>query len=311
MSLIPLSREEADKLKHHASAASIILSGSLALLKMAAAFYSGSLAVLSSMIDSLSDILASSITFVAIKFSAKPASDRHRYGYGKAEAVSALFQAAFIAGSGIFVMCDAAGRLLQPRELEQTGLAITVMIISLVLTLVLIAYQKRVAKLTNSQAINADSEHYVVDILTNASIIVSLAMVKFFGIDWFDTVTAFAIAGYLLLNAYALAKDAVAMLLDRELDDTIRTNVEKIITTHKAVKGFHDLRTRSLGNEYMFELHLELDGNLSLYDAHDIADLVEADILKAYPNAQVIIHEDPAGIQENRLDTQLIRSAKK
>lgn len=311
MSLTPLSKEEADRLKHRASAASIILAGVLALLKMAASFYSGSLAVLSSMIDSLSDILASSVTFIAVKFSAKPASDKHRYGYGKAEAVSALFQAAFIAGSGIFVIYDAAGRLLEPRELEQTGLAIVVMVISLISTLWLIAYQKHVAKLTKSQAINADSEHYVVDILTNASIILSLTVVKFFDIDWFDTLTAFAIAGYLLFNAYTLARDAVAMLLDCELDDEICTNVENIIKSHKAIKGFHDLRTRSLGNDYMFEIHLELDGNLSLYDAHDLSAAVETDILRAYPNAQVIIHEDPAGIQEKRLDARLISTAKK
>lgn len=307
MSSNRLSKKEADKLKHRASVASISLAGVLSLLKLGAAFYSGSLAVLSSMIDSLSDILASAITFVAIKFSAKPASEMHRYGYGKAEAVSALFQAAFIAGSGLFVMYDAVARLLQPRALEQTGLAIAIMVISLVSTLVLISYQKYVARVTESQAINADSEHYVVDILTNSSIILSLTVVKIFDIDWFDTLTAFAIAVYLLVNAYQLACEAINLLLDHELDEDIRDNIKKIVTANPNVKGMHDLRTRSLGNEYMFELHLELDGNQTLYRAHEISDAVEQALIKAYPNAQVIIHQDPEGIKEQRLDNQLTR----
>ncbi len=310
MSLNRLSKQEADKLKHRASVASIALSGMLSLLKLGAAFYSGSLAVLSSMIDSLSDILASAITFVAIKFSAKPASEMHRYGYGKAEAVSALFQAAFIAGSGLFVMYDSLTRLMQPRALEQTGLAIAIMVISLVSTLFLISYQKHVAKVTESQAINADSEHYVVDILTNASIILSLTVVKLFDIDWFDTLTAFVIAVYLLINAYRLACEAINLLLDHELDDDIRDNIKKIVSAHKEVKGMHDLRTRSLGNEYMFELHLELDGGQTLYQAHEISDAVEQTLIKAYPNAQIIIHQDPAGIKEHRLDNQLTRRRK-
>lgn len=310
MSSNRLSKQEADKLKHRASVASIALSGMLSLLKLGAACYSGSLAVLSSMIDSLSDILASAITFVAIKFSAKPASEMHRYGYGKAEAVSALFQAAFIAGSGLFVMYDSLTRFMQPRALEQTGLAIAIMVISLVSTLFLISYQKHVAKVTESQAINADSEHYVVDILTNASIIVSLMVVKLFDIDWFDTLTAFVIAVYLLINAYRLACEAINLLLDHELDDDIRDNIKKIVSAHKEVKGMHDLRTRSLGNEYMFELHLELDGSQTLYQAHEISDAVEQTLIKAYPNAQIIIHQDPAGIKEHRLDNQLTRRRK-
>jgi len=310
MSSHQLNRKDADKLKYKASIASISVSGMLTILKLFASLYSGSLAVLSSMIDSLSDILASAITFIAVKISAKPATDIHRYGYGKIEAISALMQAAFIAGSGLFVMYDAITRIFQPKIIEQTGWALLIMTISLICTLILIGYQKHVAKLTNSQAINADSEHYVVDVLTNISIIISLVAVKIFEINWIDTLTAFGVAIYLLINAYKLAKDAIDVLLDKELDSDIRHNVKNIIKSHSFVKGVHDLRTRNLGNEYMFELHLELDGNLSLYDAHDLSEMIENDINETYPNAQVIIHQDPAGIKEKRLDTQLIRTKK-
>jgi len=288
MSLSHLDKESADKLKNRAATASIALAFALSLLKLLATALSGSLAVLSSMIDSLSDVLGSGITYIAVKYSARPATKAHRYGYGKAEAVSALIQALFVAGSGLFVVYDAIMRFKHPRIIEDTPLAIGIMAISLISTLLLISYQKHVAKLTQSQAILADSAHYVVDILTNL-------------------LTAFAIALYLLWNAYQLAKTALATLLDHELSEEVRSNIQNIIAKHDFVQGFHDLRTRDSGNDYLVEIHLELDGNLSLFEAHRLSDIIESDILKEYPNAQIIIHQDPAGICEDRLDTKLVK----
>lgn len=307
MSLPLLDKATSDKLKHRAAVASISLAILLSGLKLFATIASGSLAVFSSMIDSVSDVLGSAITFIAIKYSTRPATDHHRYGYGKAEAISALIQAFFVAGSGLFVLYDAFLRFFHPRVLDETPLAIAIMVFSLVATLVLIAYQKYVAKLTQSQAIDADSAHYVVDILTNSSIILSLTVVKFFEIYWFDTLTALVIAIYLLYNAYQLVVEAFDVLLDRELSDDIRQNINNIISRHEFVKGFHDVRTHSLGNEYMIEIHLELDGRLSLYEAHQLSDQVETAIIKEYPNAQVIIHQDPSGVSEDRLDAKLKR----
>ncbi len=307
MSSLHSDRQTNDRLKHRAAVASILLAFLLSGLKLFATIASGSLAVFSSLIDSISDVLGSAITFVAVKYSTKPASVRHRYGYGKAEAVSALIQAFFVAGSGLFVLYDAVVRFFHPRVLEETPLAIGIMVFSLLATLVLIAYQKHVATLTKSQAINADSAHYVVDILTNTSIIISLTVVKFFEIYWFDTLTALVIAVYLLYNAYQLITEAFAVLLDHELSDDIRKNIGRIISAHDFVKGFHDVRTHSLGNEYLFEIHLELDGRLSLYEAHQLSDKVETAILEEYPNAQVIIHQDPSGVAEERLDEKLTK----
>ena len=119
--------------------------------------------------------------------------------------------------------------------------------------------------------------------------------------------TALVIAIYLLYNAYQLVVEAFDVLLDRELSDDIRQNINNIISRHEFVKGFHDVRTHSLGNEYMIEIHLELDGRLSLYEAHQLSDQVETAIIKEYPNAQVIIHQDPSGVSEDRLDAKLKR----
>lgn len=307
MSSLPPNPVETNRLKQTATCASVVLSVSLMLLKLFASLYTGSLAVLSSLVDSVSDIFASVITFVAVRFASQPASREHRYGYGKAEALSALVQSAFVAGSGVFVIYEGIYRVFHPHPLADAGLGITVMVISLLATLALIAFQRYVVKKTRSLAVSADSVHYTVDVATNGSIIASLIVVKFFGIDWFDTAAAVFISFYLLLNAYKIAKDAVSLLLDRELPPEIRETVVKIVANSSFCRGLHDLRSRDLGGVYLFEFHLELDGNLSLYEAHKLGDIIEFEIKRLYPGAQVIIHQDPAGLEEERLDNRLVK----
>lgn len=313
MSLKPryLTQQQKNKLKKSATAASLTLSICLCLLKTFGAFYTGSLAVLSSMIDSLTDVFASAVTVVAVRFSSQPESYYFRYGYGKAESISALIQSAFIAGSGIFIMYDGLSRLVNPRPIEQTTAGIIIMVIALISTLLLISYQRYVTRMTKSQAISADSAHYMVDVMTNISIIASLLVVKYFNLSWFDSLTAILISAYLLYNAYKIAKEAVKTLMDAELDDEIRRQIKKIVMECPFSKGMHDLRTRDLGGRYMFEFHLELDGELSLAAAHDMTDLVEDNLLDAFPNSVIIIHEDPVGIKEDRLDNKLKKPLKK
>lgn len=302
--------EYLNKLKRLAATLSVSLAVALCFLKIFGSIYTGSLAILSSLIDSLADVFASSLSFVAIKFSTRPASLEHRYGYGRAESISALAQAAFIAGSGLFVMYDGITRIINPAPLEQTDFGIMVMAISLLATLALIAFQKYVTKKTASPAIKADSAHYTVDVLTNLSIIISLLVVKFLGINWFDILTAFVISAYLIFNAYKLAAEAVAALTDRELSSDIRQKVIEIVSNSEGIKGYHDFRSRDLGGTYFFEIHLELDGNLTLNITHQLTDKVEEAIKKQFPEAQVIIHQDPYGLRENRLDYTIEGSCK-
>ena len=295
-----LTTEQINRLKKTATTASLTLAISLCLLKTFGAFYTGSLAVLSSMIDSLTDIGASLITVIAVRFSSQEESYSFRYGYGKAESISALVQAAFIAGSGIFVMYDGVNRLIYPRPIEQTTIGILIMVIALVSTLGLIAFQ-----LTDSKAIEADSAHYMVDVMTNLSIILSLCVVSWFGISWFDSLTAIGISAYLLYNAYKIAAESIKTLMDAELSPEIRKEIKKIVMSSPFAKGIHDLRTHDLGGKYMFEFHLELDGELPLSAAHDMTEMVEDNIWEVYPNAVIIIHQDPVGIEEERLDSKL------
>lgn len=299
------NNEQINKLKTIAVYASVSLSMALCVIKTLAFAYTGSLAILSSLIDSLSDVFASSITYIAVKFSTKPANCNHRYGYGRAESLSALIQAAFVAGSGLFVLYDGFNRIFNPTTIQQTTFGIVIMIISLVSTFILILFQKHVAKITNSIAISADSEHYKVDILTNFSIIISLVAVKVFNINWLDILTAALISIYLIYNAYKIAYEAIGSLTDKELDEKIRNKVVQIIKSCADIKGFHDFRSRDLGGVYFFELHLEFDGNLTLFETHKLTEIVENKIKAEFDNSQVIIHQDPYGINETRLDDTL------
>jgi len=303
--LLTDNKPDIARLKKIAACASVALAVALSAIKLFAALYTGSLAVLSSLVDSMADVFASVITLVAVQFSMQPANRRHRYGYGKAEALSALIQSAFIAGSGAFVLYEGIKRFIIPQPIDDSGLGLAVMGVSLLATVALIIFQRYVVKKTQSIAVQADSVHYMVDVVTNLSVIAGLAMVKFFQIYCFDTVAAVFVSGYLLFNAYGIAKNAVSMLLDKELEPQIRSRVKEIIRNCSFVCGMHDFRSRDLGGVYFFELHLELDGNLSLYEAHRLTDVVEHEIKKEFPESQVIIHQDPAGLEEHRLDDQL------
>ena len=301
-----LSKKKSEHLKKIAASGSISLAVALCLLKGLGAAFTGSLAVLSSMIDSLSDIIASVITFFAVKISGRPASCEYRYGYGKAEALSAVMQAMFIAMSGAFVLYDALYRLVKAEVLQKTDFGLAVMIVSMVLTIGLVVFQRYVARVTKSKAILADSMHYSVDILTNGAIIISLIVIHIWHINWIDAVMAILVAVYLLYNAYDLAKESMELLLDKELDDSIRSNVLRIIRSHYLHPEVHDLRTRDLGGTYLFEFHLELDGSLDLTSAHQYTVEVEDLLRKAYPEAQIIVHQEPQGINDERLDNRLI-----
>ncbi len=294
-----------NRLKKIAASGSISLALMLCLLKGIGAAFTGSLAVLSSMIDSLSDILASLITYIAVKYSGRPASCDYRYGYGKVEALSAVVQAMFIAMSGAFVLYDALRRLALNEPVQQTTIGVIIMVISLILTLVLVIFQRYVAKVTKSKAILADSMHYSVDIMTNGAIIVSLLLIHIWHINWIDAIMAIIVAVYLLYCAFDLAKDSVPLLLDKELSDDIRRDVLRIIRSHPLHPEVHDLRTHDLGGAYLFEFHLELDGKLDLTTAHQYSEEVVELLQKVYPEAQVIVHQEPQGIEDDRLDNRL------
>jgi ferrous-iron efflux pump FieF len=276
-----------------ASIASVITAGFLIVAKLIAWYITGSISLLASLVDSVMDSIASLINLFAIRYSLQPADEDHRFGHGKAEPLAGLTQAAFIAGSAIFLVLHAIDRLRHPHPLEQVGIGVGVMLLAIVLTLVLLAIQRYVIRKTDSTAIRADSLHYATDLLTNMSILLALYL-STLGWSWADPVFAIAVAIYIFYSAFQIGHDAFQQLMDRELPDDMLDKIQATAMSHPAVTGTHETRTRQSGQTRFVQLHLELDESLTLKEAHAIADEVEMEIKTFLPGAEVIIHQDPA-----------------
>ena len=281
-----------------ATYASVVTAGILIAGKLGAWLMTGSVSVLASLVDSMMDIAASLINLFAVRYSLMPADKEHRFGHGKAESLAGLAQATFIAGSAVFLILHAFDRLLHPRPLEDVAVGIGIMVFAIVSTLVLLAIQRHVIRETGSTAIRADSLHYLTDLLTNASIIIALLLA---GIGWqgADSLFGMGIALYILYSAWHIGHDAFQLLMDRELPDEQREQIRQAALAHTQVRGIHDLRTRRSGQDLFIQMHMELDDDLSLFDAHAIADEVDLAIRKIYPEADIIIHKDPHSLEEN------------
>jgi ferrous-iron efflux pump FieF len=259
-----------------------------------------SVSVLSSLVDSLLDVAASTVNLLAVRHALTPADREHRFGHGKAEPLAGLAQSAFIAGSAALLLLEAVRRLSFPQPVANSTIGIVVIAFSIVVTLALVAFQRHVIRRTASVAISADSLHYASDLVLNGSVIASLVLVRWLEWPTIDPLFGIAIGVYILWNALRIARLSLDLLMDRELPDAERTRIRKLALAHPEVRNVHDLRTRSTGPHIFVQMHLELDGAMPLLQAHNIADAVEASIREAYPNAEVIIHQDPEGVEEAR-----------
>ncbi len=281
-----------------ATYASVSVASVLIAAKLTGWLMTDSVAILGSLVDSLLDAGASVINLLAVRHALTPADREHRFGHGKAEALAGLAQAAFIAGSAVFVLFQAGERLVDPRLPSQSETGIAIILFSIGLTLGLVAFQAFVVRRTGSLAISADSLHYRSDLLMNIGVIAALGLTAWFGTAVIDPLFAAAIGLYILYGAVRIFRRAIDPLMDRELPDDQRARIRNIALDHPDVRGLHDLRTRSSGVRTFIQLHLVLDPDMSLIKAHAIADAVEADIMAAFPGAEVIIHQDPDGIDE-------------
>jgi len=286
------------RLLRRATVAAVGVAGALVCLKLAAWLHTGSVALLGSLIDSLLDVAASAVNLIAVRQALVPADHEHRFGHGKAEPIAALGQAAFIAGSAAFLSLQAVDHLTHARPVSHGLIGVAVMGVSIAATLALVAYQRSVIRRTRSLAIAADSLHYVGDVLVNIAVIVALVLVEWLGWSAIDPAFALAIAAYVFWNAAKIGRQALDLLMDREFADADRQRIRAIALAHPQVRAVHDLRTRSAGPQAFIQFHLELDGEMSLSEAHRISDMVEAAVIRAFPGAEVIIHQDPAGLEE-------------
>ena len=294
----PVNR--ADRMKRRATYAAVGVAVTLILFKTVAWLVTGSVSLLSTLIDSMLDLAASMINLFAVRQATTPADREHRFGHGKAEPLAGLVQAAFVTGSAAFLLFEAGGRLVNPVPVVRSEVGIAVMVVAIALTLGLVLYQRSVVRHTGSVAIGADSLHYSADLLVNLCVIVALLLSSQLGWTLADPLFAIGIAVLILRGAWAILRDSMNLLMDRELPDEERQHIRDIALSHPRVLDMHDLRTRSTGSQLFIQMHLEMEGGMSLREAHDVADAVMESVERVYPNAEVLIHQDPHGVQERR-----------
>jgi cation diffusion facilitator family transporter len=280
-----------------ATRASLAVASILIVTKGIAWWLSGSISLLAGLTDSALDGVASFLNLLAVHYALRPADDDHRYGHGKAEALSGIAQALFIATSAALIAYQAVERILHPEPLGAPGLGIAVMVLSIVLTVALLMLQHKVIRETGSTAIRADSLHYRSDLLLNASILLALIL-ALFGWQQLDAYFGLAIAVYILWSAVQIARETVSVLMDQELPPDVSQRMLDMACSVPGVLGAHDIRTRISGNHWFVQLHLELPGHLTLSVAHALCDRAADAIQEEFPKAEVLVHADPREVLE-------------
>lgn len=294
------SNNQNNTLMRRAATAAVAVALLLVALKLGAWVMTSSVSLLSSLADSAMDALASIVNLLAVRHALQPADSEHRFGHGKAEPLAGLGQAAFISGTGIYLVYEAIMRLSNPKDIEHGSIGLGVMAFSIIVTLLLVTYQRFVVRKTGSLAIRADSFHYATDILVNGGVILSLLLVMFLGWGMADPIVALIIASFIIYSAVKIARESLDHLMDRELPDSDRKRIIELVLDHPRVIECHDLKTRAAGLNTFVQLHISMDGSMTLHEAHNVSDEVENKILSAFPNSEVIIHADPEGIIEDR-----------
>ena len=285
------------QLMRRAAFASVGVSLLLVCLKTFAFFATYSVAMLASLADSALDLFTSALNLFAVRSALTPADAEHRFGHGKAEPLAGLAQGAFITASAMFLVIQAVERLIAPQPVPHSFTALVVMAISIGCAIALILYEKRVVARTGSVAIAADQTHYFADLTTNVGVVIALVLSAWLHWELADPIIALMVAGVLVWSAWTVFIQSYDQLMDHELPDEARNRIKTIVRGHGEVRSLHDLRTRAAGLSTFIQLHLELDPHIELLRAHEISDAVEHDLCAAFPGAEVIIHQDPAGLE--------------
>lgn len=285
-------------LNNLATWAALVVATVLVSAKGLAWWHTNSLSLQASLLDSLLDVGASLLNFFAVRHALRPADAEHRFGHGKVEALASLGQSIFIAITALWILIEGVKRFFAPEDLQDIGFGSSVMVISLVLTAGLVLFQRFVIKRTHSLAIKADSLHYQTDFLTSAAVLVSFNLTGYFHSNLVDSIMGIGIALYIAFTSWTILRQSIDILMDREFSKKELALIKKICRAHPHVLGLHDLRTRSSGAHQFIQMHLDMQPDLSLLEAHTIGVDITYTIRKKFPNAEVLIHQDPFGHDE-------------
>ena len=289
--------ERNNRLVKIASYASVTTAVIIMLAKSYAWLATESQSILASLIDSLLDISSSVINLIAIRVSLLPADDNHRFGHEKFQDLAIFSQSMFFFASCLFTLFSSSKSLFSGSELVNLELGANVMYFCVFLTFILVCFQSYVISKTKSKIISADKLHYFSDFITNIAVIISIYLSATF---WYiDALAGISISLYVMYASYRLFREAIRNLADEEFPQKEKDKILSIVSNYNQVKGIHELKTRYAASKPFIQFHLELDGNITLYRSHEMADKLMKDLLQEFPEAEITIHQDPAGLEQD------------
>ncbi len=263
----------------------------LIAIKLAVGLISGSISILSEAIHSFMDLLAAIIAFFSVRVSDTPADETHPYGHGKFENISGVVEALLIFVAAFWIIYEAVKKMIDPEPIGSLWLGFGVMTVSAIVNAFVSARLYKVAKETESIALEADALHLKTDVLTSVGVAVGMALIWITGYHILDPIAAILVALLILKESYDLLKKAYGPLLDVALPAGELDRITRVLENHCSdAISYHELRTRKAGNRRYIDFHLNLRPEMTVKEAHDICDLIEADILKEIPNCEVTIH---------------------
>ena len=270
----------------------------LVALKIAVAVITGSVSIFAQLMDSLLDLIAVTITFFAINIATKPADKEHPFGHGKAENISAVVQAVLIFAAAGVVIYSATNRIISRASIEMTEAGIGVMAVSIIVSILLSRHLFRVAKATDSLALEAIAHNIAADVYSAAGVLVGLVTIRLTGLDILDPAIALAVSLVILWSAYKVMRESFGGLMDTRLSKEEEREIKKCIKEHSnQLVSFHELRTRKAGNRRFINLHLVMPKSASVEEAHKMCDHLERDLENRLTNTDVTIHVEPCTIE--------------
>ncbi|HEG8482033.1 TPA: cation transporter [Campylobacter jejuni] len=267
----------------------------LALVKFIVGLTSGSVAVLSSAIDSLMDFAISAFNFLALKKSSQKANENYNFGFSKIEALMGLLEGVFIVGVGIFIFYESILKIYYKEEIKDLNSSIYVMIFALIITFFLVLFLNYVAKKTKSLIIESDALHYKTDYLTNACTLGALVLIYFTNLHIIDAIFGIVISLYTAFSAFKIIKKALAFLMDEALPKEQVDKICTLISNNPEIISYHELKTRKTPSCNYLSVHLVFCPIISLLNAHKISDEIEEGVRKMFENEKwdIQIHLDP------------------
>ena len=284
--------------KENVARLSILAVSLLIAIKVVASILTGSIAILADAVHSVIDLSGVVIGYIGIRVSAKPADEEHAFGHGKAENIAGGIIAGLIFVAAGIIFYQAVRNLITGAAVELVTAGIFITAGAIVINLLISRYALKVARATDSLALEATARDMTADVLSSAAVLVGLVLVRVTGNNMLDPIVAMLVAVLIAVTAYFTIRKSLSGLMDTRLPKAEEEELIAIINEHTTqVAGFHKLRTRKAGSQRFIDLHLMLPKNASVEEAHQMCDHLEQDIENRLPNSSVTIHVEPCSVE--------------